>query len=142
MSAPARAAPAPTDPQIEALLGQMTVEEKAGQLTLYAATAVTDVAAVNPTVNEQSYRRQLSEIRAGRVGGLFNGRGVAWAKAVQGAALKSRLKIPLILGADVIHGFRTIFPVPLAEAASWEPALAERTARAAAIEATANSLPR
>ena len=140
VTAPARAAPASVDPQIEALLTQMTVEEKAGQLTLYSAAAVADVAAVNPTVNAQSYRRQLSEIRAGRVGGLFNGRGLAWAKAVQGAALKSRLKIPLILGADVIHGFRTIFPVPLAEAASWEPALAERTARAAAIEATASGI--
>jgi beta-glucosidase-like glycosyl hydrolase len=51
---------------------------------------------------------------------------------------ESRLGIPLIFGADVIHGFRTMFPMPLAEASSWEPALAERTARAAAVEATAD----
>lgn len=121
---------------MEDLIARMTVEEKVGQLSLYAAAA-SELAAVNPTINEKSYQTQLDEIRAGRIGGLFNGRSVAWARAVQDAAMQSRLKIPLIIAADVIHGYRTIFPVPLAEAASWEPELAERTAGAAAAEAAA-----
>ena len=132
----AAATPSPLDREIEGLIAQMTVEEKAGQLSLYAASGG-DLALVNPPVNELTHEQQLDEIRAGRVGGLFNGSGAAWAREVQSAALESRLKIPLILGADVIHGFRTIFPVPLGEAASWEPELAERTARAAAVEASA-----
>ena len=124
------------DNRIEALLAEMTVAEKVGQLSLYGA-ASGDGAAANPEVNAQTHQQQLDEIRAGRVGGLFNGYGVAWAREVQDAAMQSRLKIPLILGADVIHGFRTVFPVPLAEAASWEPELARLTARVAAVEATA-----
>jgi len=135
-AAPAPAAAPARDPQIEELIARMTLEEKAGQLSLYAAAA-SELAAVNPAINEKSYQTQLDEIRAGRIGGLFNGRSVGWARAVQDAAMQSRLKIPLIVAADVIHGYRTIFPVPLAEAASWEPELAERTARAAAVEATA-----
>ena len=124
------------DSQIEALIARMTIEEKAGQLSLFSAVH-SGAVQVNPLVNEQSLRAQLADIRAGRVGGLFNGSGTRWARVVQTAAMRSRLQIPLILGADVIHGFRTVFPVPLGETASWEPELAERTARAAAIEATA-----
>ena len=71
------------------------------------------------------------DIRAGRVTGLFNNAGLEGKRRAQQAAVnESRLGIPLLFGADVIHGFRTVFPVPLAEAASWEPALAERTAHA------------
>jgi beta-glucosidase len=141
---PAAAAAAPPaaparDPEIEALIARMTVEEKAGQLSLYTAAA-SDIVSINPNSNEQSYRQQLAEIRAGRVGGLFNGRGAVWGREVQEAAMESRLKIPLILGGDVIHGYRTIFPVPLAEAASFEPALTERTHRAAAREAAATGM--
>lgn len=146
-TAPAEVRPAPAaaaetttlDPRIEALIAQMTVGEKVGQLNLYAATT-SEASIINPLNNQQTFRGQLTEIRAGRVGGLFNGRGVKWARMVQDAAMKSRLKIPLILGADVIHGFRTVFPVPLAEAASWEPELAERTARVAATEAAASGI--
>ena len=69
----------------------------------------------------------------------FNNEGLTRKRELQRIAVQeSRLGIPLIFGADVIHGFRTIFPMPLAEAASWEPALAERTARAAAVEASAD----
>ncbi|WIX24540.1 glycoside hydrolase family 3 N-terminal domain-containing protein [Xanthomonas arboricola pv. corylina] len=71
------------------------------------------------------------------MGGIFNGSNVLWHQQLQQAALQSRLQIPLLFAADVIHGFTTVFPVPLAEAASFEPALAQRTARAAALEASA-----
>ncbi|MFL6577901.1 MAG: glycoside hydrolase family 3 N-terminal domain-containing protein, partial [Povalibacter sp.] len=78
------------------------------------------------------------EVRSGRIGALFNGHGVAAGRETQRiAAEQSRLKIPLLFGADVIHGFRTVFPIPLGEAASFEPELATRTARVAAIESTA-----
>lgn len=134
---------APTAPpaadRIDALIAQMTLEEKVGQLSLYAAAGSGDDP--NPDTNRQSREQQLAEIRAGRVTGLFNGVGAAWTRELQRVAVEdSRLHIPLLFGADVIHGFRTVFPVPLAEAASWEPALARRTARVAAIEATAAGL--
>jgi len=127
--------PDAADARIEALIARMTVEEKVGQLSLYAPAGV-DVLA-NPQVARQSLELQLADIRAGRVTGLFNGDGLQAKLQAQKAAVDgSRLHIPLIFGADIIHGFRTVFPVPLAEAASWEPALAQRTARASAEEAT------
>ena len=123
--------------RIESLIGRMTVEEKVGQLSLYAPAAVDTVA--NPQAARQSEEEQLAQIRAGRVTGLFNNEGLEGKRRAQQAAVKeSRLGIPLLFGADIIHGFRTVFPVPLAEAASWEPALAERTAHASAVEATAD----
>ncbi|MDM0073838.1 glycoside hydrolase family 3 N-terminal domain-containing protein [Variovorax sp. J2P1-59] len=125
------------DARIESLIGRMTVEEKVGQLSLYAPAGVDIVA--NPQAAKQSLEQQMADIRAGRVTGLFNNEGLEGKRRAQEAAVKeSRLGIPLIFGADIIHGFRTVFPVPLAEAASWEPALAERTARASAQEASAD----
>jgi beta-glucosidase len=125
------------DARIESLIGRMTVEEKVGQLSLYAPAGVDVVA--NPQAAKQSLEQQLADIRAGRVTGLFNNEGLEGKRRAQQAAVnESRLHIPLIFGADIIHGFRTVFPVPLAEAASWEPDLAQRTARAAAEEATAD----
>jgi beta-glucosidase len=125
------------DAHIESLIGRMTVEEKVGQLSLYAPAGVDIVA--NPQAKQQSVDQQMADIRAGRVTGLFNNEGLEGKRRAQDAAVKeSRLGIPLIFGADIIHGFRTVFPVPLAEAASWEPALAERTARASAQEASAD----
>src|SRR6478752_2592760 len=125
------------DAHIESLIGRMTVEEKVGQLSLYAPAGVDIVA--NPQAKQQSVDQQMADIRAGRVTGLFNNEGLAGKRRAQEAAVKeSRLGLPLIFGADIIHGFRTVFPVPLAEAASWEPALAERTAHASAVEATAD----
>ncbi|MGJ7510156.1 glycoside hydrolase family 3 N-terminal domain-containing protein [Variovorax sp. GT1P44] len=123
--------------RIESLIGRMTVEEKVGQLSLYAPAGVDIVA--NPQAAQQSVDQQLADIRAGRVTGLFNNEGLEGKRRAQQVAVnESRLGIPLIFGADIIHGFRTVFPVPLAEAASWEPALAERTARASAQEASAD----
>ncbi|WP_418127973.1 beta-glucosidase BglX [Variovorax sp. KK3] len=115
----------------------MTVEEKVGQLSLYAPAAVDTVA--NPQGARLSEEEQLAQIRAGRVTGLFNNEGLEGKRRAQQAAVnQSRLGIPLLFGADIIHGFRTVFPVPLAESASWEPGLAERTAHASAVEATAD----
>lgn len=128
----------PSDPQIEDLIRQMTVEEKAGQLTILQDEMRNTPAGVNPEFKRRHIDALLEEVRAGRIGALFNGQGAAAGRDVQRIAVEgSRLKIPLLFGADVIHGFRTVFPIPLAEAASFEPELAQRTARAAALEATA-----
>jgi beta-glucosidase len=126
---------------VDELIGRMTVEEKAGQLTLLGTALFGDSAgaAINPQV-EASIDGQLAAARAGQLTGIFNGGQVEWHQRMQRAALESRLKIPMIFAADVIHGFRTVFPVPMAEASSFEPELAERTARAAAVEATAAGL--
>jgi beta-glucosidase len=124
---------------VEALLEQMTLEEKAGQVTLMAAAWAGSAAnALNPTQGGASHAEQLDEVRQGRIGGVFNGGGAEMARQMQSAAVReSRLGVPLLFAADVIHGFRTVFPMPLAEAGSFDPDLAERTARIAAIEATA-----
>lgn len=123
---------------IDDLIAQMTVEEKAGQLTLMAAAWSGGAAtALNPPIAGASFDEQLAAARAGRLTGVFNGNGATMALQLQRAAMTSRLKIPLVFAADVIHGHRTVFPVPLAEAASFDPELARRTARVAATEAAA-----
>ena len=124
---------------VESLIGKMTLEEKAGQLTLMAAAWAGGAAtALNPASANGSFEQQLADVRDGHLTGVFNGNGAEMARRMQIAAVQqSRLKIPLIFAADVIHGFRTVFPVPLGEVASFEPDLAQRTARAAAIEAAA-----
>ncbi|HEX7957713.1 MAG TPA: glycoside hydrolase family 3 N-terminal domain-containing protein, partial [Pyrinomonadaceae bacterium] len=113
--------------RVEALLGRMTLEEKLGQLQQLGG----DVAGkANPDLVEAA--------RAGRLGSTLGVRGARNANELQRAAVEgSRLKIPLIFGFDVIHGYRTIFPIPLGEAASWDPAAAERSAYVAAAEARA-----
>jgi len=127
--------------RVEALLAQMTIEEKAGQLSCFADMIRPPIADMNPLVNIRNAQTLTAEIKAGRIGVLMNGVGAQAAHDTQKAAVEgSRLKIPLLFAADVIHGFRTVFPIPLAEAASFDPHLAERTARAAAIEATATGL--
>ena len=117
----------------------MTLEEKAGQLSIHAAAqASAPAAAANPSAVPGTIEEQAQSVRDGEIGALFNGSDAAWHRRMQEVAVnESRLKIPLLFAADVIHGFRTIFPVPLAEAASFDPDLAERTARAAAVEASA-----
>ncbi len=108
--------------RIDGLLQQMTVEEKAGQLVQFTG--------VKPPV--------LDQVKAGQVGSLLNVYGADETNAAQRVAVEqSRLKIPLILGYDVIHGYRTIFPIPLASACSFDPALIEQSERVAAKEATA-----
>jgi beta-glucosidase len=125
------AAEAPTS--IDALLARMTLEEKAGQLTQWGAQQTP----TGPQVQSGSD----DDIRRGRVGSLLGAYGVENVRRLQRIAVEqSRLRIPLLFAFDVIHGFRTVFPVPLAEAAAFDPALAERCARAAAVEATAHGL--
>ncbi|SEM57013.1 beta-glucosidase [Sphingomonas gellani] len=126
----------------ESLIGRMTVEEKAGQLTLMAAAWAGGAAvSLNPAGASSNFDAQLGEVRAGRLGGVFNGNGAAMAKRMQTVAMReSRLKVPMLFAADIIHGFRTVFPVPLAEAASFDPDLARRTARAAGAEAAASGI--
>jgi beta-glucosidase len=135
----AQAARAGTPASIDALIARMTLEEKAGQLTLNAAAWAGGVAVqLNPAGAAGNFDGQLADAVAGKLTGVFNGNGAAMAQRMQTAVMKdSRLKIPLIFAADVIHGHRTIFPVPVAEAASFEPDLARRTARVAAVEAAA-----
>ncbi|PZR30623.1 glycoside hydrolase family 3 N-terminal domain-containing protein [Caulobacter segnis] len=127
--------------RVEALLAQMTIEEKAGQLSCFADMIRPPIGDMNPLVNLRNAQTLTAEIQAGRIGVLMNGVGAQAALETQKAAVEgSRLKIPLLFAADVIHGFRTVFPIPLAEAASFDPRLAERTARAAASEASASGL--
>ncbi|KQN89783.1 beta-glucosidase [Sphingomonas sp. Leaf231] len=143
-AAPARAllatvAARPLPAAVEALLARMTVTEKAGQLNLLAAAWAGGAAvSLNPAGAASSFDAQLRMVRRGELTGVFNGNGAEMARRMQTEAMRrSRLKIPLLFAADVIHGLRTVFPVPLAEAASFDPDLARRTARAAAIEASA-----
>src|SRR4029079_6988102 len=123
---------------VDDLIARMTLEEKAGQLQLMASAWGGGIAtALNPPAGEANFPKQVDEARQGQLTGVFNGNGARMARILQTAAVKeSRLKIPLIFGADIIHGHRTIFPVPLAEVASFEPDLARRTAEAAAFEAS------
>ncbi|HYT64952.1 MAG TPA: glycoside hydrolase family 3 N-terminal domain-containing protein, partial [Vicinamibacterales bacterium] len=113
--------------RIDALLAQMTLEEKLGQLQQLDGQA------------DGRYRDEHLELaRKGLLGSTLNVRGAAQVNGLQRAAVEgSRLKIPLIFGFDVIHGYRTVFPIPLGEAASWDPASAERSASIAAAEARA-----
>lgn len=120
--------------RIDQLLQQMTLEEKAGQLNQYSSTF--DITGPAPQSGDAEKRYQ--QIRQGLVGSMLNVTGAeATRKAQQLAVENSRLKIPLLFGYDVIHGYRTMFPIPLAMAASWEGDAAEKAARYAAIEASA-----
>ena len=113
---------------IETLLREMTLEEKIGQLTMAAGG---DVVHSDPVKDAEL----LGELRAGRAGSLVGAHGVATTTRLQRVALEeTRLRIPLIFGFDVLHGYRSIFPVPLAEAAAFDPDLWQRTARMAAYE--------
>ena len=122
---------------VDQLIGRMTLEEKAGQLQLMASAWGGGAAlSLNPPGTGSDFQQQVNEARQGLLTGVFNGNGARMARMLQTAAVReSRLKIPLIFAADIIHGHRTIFPVPLAEVASFEPELARRTAEAAAFEA-------
>ena len=146
LASPARAlfsasAKVPVPAFIDDLIARMTLEEKAGQLSLMAsAWGGSTAAALNPP-NGNNFEQQLEETRQGRLTGVFNGAGARMHRLMQTAAVKeSRMKIPLIFAADIIHGHRTIFPVPLAEVASFEPDLARRTAEAAAFEAAGTGI--
>ena len=124
------------DPAIEAkvdsLLGKMTLEEKIGQLNQYSSTF--DVTGPAPAAGSNKIRYE--QIRKGQVGSMLNVVGAdATRRAQQLAVENSRLGIPLILGLDVVHGYRTMFPIPLGEAASWDLDAIEASARVAGTEA-------
>lgn len=122
---------AQTEAKIDKLLAQMTLQEKVGQLIQIAGQGEL----TGPVSEKSDY---LKLIREGRLGSMLNVCGANYTLQLQKIAVEqSRLKIPLLFGYDVIHGYKTIFPVPLAEAASWNIDLAEKTARVAAIEAAA-----
>lgn len=122
--------------RVDALIARMTIEEKAGQLNLENDPFRWRPEGVNPgDALDADQAGMAAQIRAGQVGALFNGVGAASTRLVQDLAVKeSRLKIPLLFAADIVHGLKTTFPVPLGETASWDLDLAERTARAAAVE--------
>jgi beta-glucosidase len=120
---------------VDSILARMTVAEKLGQLNQLSGAG-------NPTGPGGGERTQrMDQLRRGGIGSFFNIVGADTARALQKIAVEqSRLHIPLVFGLDVIHGFRTIFPVPLGEAASWDPEGATRTARIAATEASASGI--
>lgn len=119
--------------KVDSVLALMTLEEKIGQMTLYT----TDWGSTGPTIRPG----YADDIRSGRCGALFNSHTAAFTRELQRVAVEeSRLKIPLLFGYDVIHGYKTIFPIPLGEAASWDMAAIERSAEVAAAEAAAGGL--
>ncbi|WP_010184925.1 glycoside hydrolase family 3 N-terminal domain-containing protein [Sphingomonas sp. PAMC 26605] len=129
------------DARIERLIAAMTLEEKAGQLSIFSDPSRVDGPPVNPGLVAQSMATVQREIAAGRMTGLYNGIGVAAGRELQRVAVEQGPhRIPLIFAGDVIHGMKTTFPVPLGEAASFDPELARRTARAAAVEASAKGI--
>ncbi|WP_462254738.1 beta-glucosidase BglX [Ferruginibacter sp.] len=118
------------DAKVDSVLKLMTLDEKIGQMNQYNG----DWEATGPITNDGDKQNQ---IRKGMVGSMLNVTGVEHTKALQQMAMQSRMKIPLLFGQDIIHGYRTIFPIPLAEAASWDLSAIEKSARIAAIEASA-----
>jgi len=121
------------DQKVNALLKKMTIEEKIGQLNQYTGdNSATGPITINP--NKQA------EIKAGLVGSMLNIIGTKYTRQYQELAMQSRLKIPLLFGQDVIHGYKTTFPIPLAEAASWDLPAIELAARVAATEAAASGI--
>jgi beta-glucosidase len=122
------------DKFIRSLMNEMTLEEKIGQLNLVTpGGGVPTGAAVSTNVE--------AKIKEGKVGGVFGVIGPEKVRMVQDMAVNgSCLKIPLLFGSDVIHGFKTIFPIPLGLSCSWDLELIEKTARIAAVEATADGL--
>ena len=123
----------PMDQFVAELMQKMTVEEKIGQLNLLPGGALTTGAVMNSPLAEK--------VEAGELGAILNVKGVEKIKNLQEIAVKkTRLGIPLIFGQDVIHGYETVFPLPLAQACSWDLAMIERAAEVAAAEATASGI--
>ena len=116
--------------QVDSLVGRMTLAEKIGQLEMSGPTGP----------NGTPGQTLLDEVRSGEVGSVLDLVGVANINQVQQAALQSRLHIPVIFGLDVIHGYKTIFPVPLGEASSWDPTAVRNDASISASEATADGI--
>ncbi|RYY66507.1 MAG: beta-glucosidase, partial [Chitinophagaceae bacterium] len=118
---------------VDALMKKMTLDEKIGQLNLPGSGDIVTGQAKSSDIGQK--------IRNGEVGGLFNIKGVEKIKEVQRVAVEeSRLKIPLLFGMDVIHGYQTTFPIPLAMSCVWDMNLVEQSARVAATEASASGI--
>ncbi len=118
---------------VDRLMSKMTLQEKIGQLNLMVAGDITTGGAMDTQVG--------GDIAAGHMGGVFNIKGVDKIRALQEIAVKkTRLGIPLIVGMDVIHGYETIFPIPLALSCSWDMKAIEESARIAAKEASADGI--
>lgn len=122
-----------TAQKVDSILKLMTLDEKLGQLNLPSAGDITTGQAKSSDI--------AKKIEEGKVGGLFNIKTVEKIRDVQKVAMeKSRLKIPLLFGMDVIHGYETTFPIPLGLSSSWDMPMIEKTARIAAIEASADGI--
>jgi len=118
---------------IDNLMKEMTLEEKIGQLTLFTS----DMDHTGPFVRDH----YIEDIKAGRVGAIFNAYTAEYTRELQKMAVEeTRLGIPMLFGYDVIHGHRTIFPIPLGETATWDMEAIQESARIAALEATAEGL--
>ena len=132
--APAQTAADPSEQRfVDSVLRLMTIEEKLGQLN--------QLPGVGDPTGPGGAPAGVERIRRGEIGSYLNVVGADTTRKLQRIAVEeSRLHIPLLFALDVIHGYRTIFPVPLAEAASWNPAVAERSARVAATEAAASGI--
>ncbi|TDO19715.1 beta-glucosidase BglX [Pedobacter duraquae] len=117
---------------IKTLMSKMTIDEKIGQLNLVTGGEATTGSSVSMDVE--------GKIKKGQVGGIFSLTTPARVRKAQEIAVQSRLKIPLIFGQDVIHGYKTTFPIPLGLACTWDLNLIERTARIAATEASADGI--
>ncbi len=118
---------------IDALMKKMTVDEKIGQLNLPGSGDIVTGQAQSSDIGKK--------IKEGKVGGLFNIKSVAKIREVQKVAVEeSRLKIPMIFGMDVIHGYETVFPIPLGLSCTWDMKLVENSARIAAVEASADGI--
>jgi beta-glucosidase len=125
------------DQKVDSLMALMTLDEKVGQMNLY--NGFWDV--TGPVPKEGSEKTKYDHLRKGWVGGMLNVKGVKNVREVQKIAVEeTRLGIPLIIGFDVIHGYKTLSPIPLAEAASWDLVAIEKSARNAATEAAASGI--
>ena len=121
------------DQKVDSVLKLMTLDEKVGQMNQYNG----DWDATGPITADGDKQNQ---IRKGMLGSMLNVTGVEHTRQLQEIAMQSRLKIPLLFGQDIIHGYRTTFPVPLAEAASWDLQAIQLSARIAATEAAASGV--
>ena len=123
----------PYDTKIDSLINLMTLEEKLGQLNLPGAGDINTGLTTNTGI--------VPKVKEGKVGGLFNIKGIDKIRQVQQVAVEeSRLGIPLLFGMDVIHGYKTVFPIPLGLSCTWDMELIESSARIAAQEATADGI--
>lgn len=119
--------------RVDSVMKLMTLAEKVGQLNQYSGREVT-----GPASDRKNYL--LNDIKNGMVGSMLNVKGVKDTREIQAIALQSRLKIPLLFSLDVIHGYKTVFPIPLAESASWDLDIIKQSAQVAAEESAASGI--